>query len=197
MVVHKFGGTSVADPVAIRRLIEIVRAARTRDGRGPAVVVSAMSGVTDGLLGVAASAGESKLEEALSRTKQIRDRHIAAARELVAGPAMETLHAQIDAQIDELTDIIKALSVLREVSPRTLDVVAAIGELLSSRIVAAALTCAGVPAEWIDARQAIVTTDDCKASIIHGFLMPGFFYFSNCNKVYKWKRFRKAMPGFL
>jgi len=160
MVVHKFGGTSVADPVAIRRLIEIVRAARTRDGRGPAVVVSAMSGVTDGLLGVAASAGESKLEEALSRTQQIRERHIAAARELVAGPARETLHAQIDVHIDELTDIIKALSVLREVSPRTLDVVAAIGELLSSRIVAAALTCAGVPAEWIDARQAIVTNDE-------------------------------------
>ena len=37
---------------------------------------------------------------------------------------------------------------------------AAIGELLSSRIVAAALTCAGVPAEWVDARQAIVTNDE-------------------------------------
>jgi aspartate kinase len=47
MVVQKFGGTSVADPDAIGRLIEIVRRARVRDGRGPAVVVSAMSGVTD------------------------------------------------------------------------------------------------------------------------------------------------------
>ena len=57
MVVQKFGGTSVADPAAIRRLIEIVRAARARDGRGPAVVVSAMSGVTDLLLGIASAAG--------------------------------------------------------------------------------------------------------------------------------------------
>ena len=80
LVVQKFGGTSVADPAAIRRLIEIVRAARTRDGRGPAVVVSAMSGVTDGLLGVAASAGDSHLEEALSTTRLIRDRHIATWR---------------------------------------------------------------------------------------------------------------------
>ena len=63
----------------------------------------------------------------------MRERHLAAARELVAGPALEALLAQIDAQFDELTDIIKALSVLREVSPRTLDVVAAIGELLSPR----------------------------------------------------------------
>jgi aspartate kinase len=159
MVVQKFGGTSVADPAAIRRLIEIVRAARARDGRGPAVVVSAMSGVTDWLLAVAASAGASQLDEALGRVRQIRERHVAAARELVAGPALEALVPQIDSHIDELTDVIKALTVLREVTPRTLDVVAAAGELLSSRIVAAALGCAGVPADWIDARQAIVTND--------------------------------------
>jgi aspartate kinase len=160
MVVQKFGGTSVADPSAIKRLIEIVRAARTRDGRGPVVVVSAMSGVTDGLLEVASMAGASQPEEALARTQQIRERHLAAARELVAGPALDTLLTNIDAQLDELTNVIRALAVLREVSPRTLDVVAAIGELLSSRLVAAALTCAGVHAEWIDARQAIVTNDD-------------------------------------
>ena len=51
MVVQKFGGTSVADPDAIRRLIDIVRAARSRNGRGPAVVVSAMAGTTNQLVG--------------------------------------------------------------------------------------------------------------------------------------------------
>jgi aspartate kinase len=160
MVVQKFGGTSVADPSAIRRLIEIVRAARMRDRRGPAVVVSAMSGVTDKLLGLAAAAGASRAEEALALAQELGDRHIAAARELVAEPALDPLLSQIHAQTDQLVDIVKALAILREVSPRTLDVVAAVGELLSSRLVAAALTCAGVPAEWVDARQAIVTTDE-------------------------------------
>ena len=160
MVVQKFGGTSVADPEAIRRLIEIVRATRTRDTRGPAVVVSAMSRVTDGLLAVADSAGAFHLAEALSRTQLIRERHIATARELVGGAALAPLLSQIDAELDGLTDVIKALAVLREVSPRTLDVMAAVGELLSSRIVAAALTCAGVPAEWVDARLAIVTNNE-------------------------------------
>jgi aspartate kinase len=160
MVVQKFGGTSVADPEAIRRLIEIVRAARTRDARGPAVVVSAMSRVTDGLLGVAESAGASQLAESLSRTQLIRERHIATARELVSAAALAPLVSQIDAELDDLTDVIKALAVLREVSPRTLDVVAAVGELLSSRIVAAALTSAGVDAEWVDARQVIVTNNE-------------------------------------
>jgi aspartate kinase len=160
MVVQKFGGTSVADPEAIRRLIEIVRAARTRDARGPAVVVSAMSRVTDGLLGVAESAGASHVAEALSRTQLIRERHLVTARELVSGAALDPLLSQINAELDALSDVVKALAVLREVSPRTLDVVAAVGELLSSRIVAAALTSAGVPADWVDARQAIVTNSE-------------------------------------
>ena len=59
----KFGGTSVADPDAINRLIDIVRRqqAKTPGGHAPVVVVSALSGVTDTLVTVAqlAEDGES------------------------------------------------------------------------------------------------------------------------------------------
>jgi aspartate kinase len=160
MVVQKFGGTSVADPEAIRRLIEIVRTARTRDGRGPVVVVSAMSKVTDGLLAIASIAGAGRPSDALPRVDELRERHATAVRALVTGPAQTPLLAHIAGQFDQLADIVRALAILREVSPRTLDVVAAMGELLSSRIIAAALTEAGVPAEWVDARCAIVTNGD-------------------------------------
>jgi aspartate kinase len=160
MVVQKFGGTSVADPVAIRRLIEIVRTARARDGRGPAVVVSAMSGVTDALLAIAAAAGSAPADDALARVEQLRQRHVAAASELVSGPSLSTVVAPVTDTFEQLSAVVRALAVLREVSPRTLDVVAAMGELLSSRIIAAALVEAGVPAEWVDARRAIVTNDD-------------------------------------
>jgi len=160
MVVQKFGGTSVADPEAIRRLIEIVRTARTRDGRGPAVVVSAMSKVTDGLLAIASAAGAGRSGDALSKIDELRERHAAAVRALVSGPAQTPLLAHLAGQFDQLADIVRALAILREVSPRTLDVIAAMGELLSSRIIAAALTEAGVPAEWVDARSAIVTNGD-------------------------------------
>jgi aspartate kinase len=161
MVVQKFGGTSVADPAAIRRLIEIVRTARARDGRGPAVVVSAMSGVTDTLLGIASAAGSaSGTAEALAKIEQLRERHRAAARDLTATQDQHAVGAEIDATLDQLAAVVHALAVLREVSPRTLDVIAAMGELLSSRIVAAALNAAGVPAEWVDARRAIVTSAD-------------------------------------
>jgi aspartate kinase len=160
VVVQKFGGTSVADPEAIQRLIQIVRNARSRDGRGPAVVVSAMSGVTDALLGIAAAAGGGRLEDALTRLDQLRERHMAGAQALAPKEAKGALGQQIDQQFDDLTALARALAVLREVSPRTLDVVAAAGELLSSRIVAAALAGADLPSEWVDARRAIITTGD-------------------------------------
>ena len=160
MVVQKFGGTSVADPDAIRRLIGIVRLARTRDGRGPAVVVSAMSGITDVLLGVASAAGAGRLDEALSRVEQVRARHLAAARELAGTDDQEPLRDGISEHCDQLTAVARALAVLREVSPRTLDVVAAMGEIMSSQLVAAALRHAGIDADWVDARRIIVTDDE-------------------------------------
>ena len=85
MVVQKFGGTSVADADAIRRVIAIVRAAHAREGAGPAVVVSAMSGVTDALLEIAAKAGAGQVADALARIQQVRERHVRAATELVGG----------------------------------------------------------------------------------------------------------------
>ena len=176
MVVQKFGGTSVADPDAVRRLIDIARAARARDGRGPVLVVSAMSKVTDILLAVAAEAGASRPESALAQVALLRERHLAMARALlgdvvggavgnaVGDPAGDTalaaLISHIDQQFEQLAAVVKALAVLREVSVRTLDVVTAMGELLSSRIVAAALVHAGLPGEWVDARHAIVTDAD-------------------------------------
>jgi aspartate kinase len=160
MVVQKFGGTSVADPDAVGRLIEIVRTARTRDGRGPVVVVSALSGVTDALLLIAAEAGAARVAQALSQVDRLRERHVAMVRALVRGEQTDALAALIEAEFNQLADVVKALGILREVSPGTLDVIAAMGELLSSRIVAGALVEAGLPAEWVDARLAIVTSSD-------------------------------------
>ncbi len=160
MVVQKFGGTSVADPEAIRRLIEIVRTARSRDGRGPAVVVSAMSGVTDALLKVAADAGASRLSDALAGLARLHERHLDAADALAARSELPALTGHIKEEFDQMHAVVKTIATTGETSPRTLDVVAAAGELLSSRVVAAAMRHAGLPGEWVDARRAIVTNDE-------------------------------------
>jgi aspartate kinase len=158
MVVQKFGGTSVADPDAIRRLIEIVRTARVRDGAGPAVVVSAMSGITDGLLKLASDAAAGRASEAHAGVATIRDRHLAAAADLASGNT--ELVASLTEQCQQLDAVVGTISTVREVTPRMSDVVAATGELLSSRLVAAALRHAGLNGEWVDSRRVVVTSDD-------------------------------------
>ena len=164
MVVMKFGGTSVADQTAIERLISIVRAQRQADAaqeggdaRGPIVVASAMSKVTDRLLGVAANAGAGDIEGARNNLRELRERHIAVSQVIDDDAQRKSVVAFLDREFDELERIAHALGVLREVSPRWLDAIAAAGELVSSRIVAAALTSKGLIAEWIDARRTVIT----------------------------------------
>ena len=117
-----------------------------------------MSGATDMLLGLAEKAAAGQMSEALAAVAQLRARHDDAAR--VLAPNDDALRAILGEECDRLAAVVQALSVIRDVSPRTQDVVAAIGELLSSRIVAAALNHAGVAADWVDARLAIVTNDE-------------------------------------
>jgi aspartate kinase len=164
MVVMKFGGTSVADEPAIERLISIVRAERqvaiqpeSADWRGPIVVVSALGGATDRLLGVAAEAGAGDVEGARENTRALRQRHLDVARVITDASLRADVTAFLNREFDDLERIAGALGVLREVSPRWLDAIAAVGEITSSRIVAAALTSHGLPATWVDARKVIVT----------------------------------------
>jgi aspartate kinase len=160
--VMKFGGTSVADTQAIRRLIEIVRAEAARTGP-PVVVVSAMSRITDQLLRMAgdASRGERHLSPGVD---DVARRHLEAVDGLVGADGRASAVKDVEEQIEELRAMLTALSILREASPRSLDGIASIGELLSSRVVADALQSAGIDAVWVDARRAIVTDDHYTAA---------------------------------
>jgi len=164
MVVMKFGGTSVADQSAIERLIAIVRAQRQAeaqqeggDARGRILVVSALSKVTDRLLGIAANAGAGDIEGARNNLRELRQRHTTVSSVIGDAVPREKVIEFLDREFDELERVVQALGVLREVSPRWLDAIAASGEILSSRIVAAALSSHGLRAEWVDARRAVVT----------------------------------------
>ena len=171
MKVMKFGGTSVADRPAIERLIALVRAERQAeaqqeggDARGPVVVVSALSGVTDRLLGLAALAGSGDVEGARTSLRDLRARHHMVSA-VITDEALRTSVAEaVDREFDELERIVSALAVLQEVSPRWMDTLAATGEILSSRIVAAALTSHKLPAAFVDARKAVVTDGEHTAA---------------------------------
>ena len=159
-VVMKFGGTSVADPEAIACAAGIVR--RQIDGqsgnhRPPVVVVSAMSRVTDKLIEIARLAEDGRGDAAAVALRELRERHEDVASRLTTGERRKVLEDEVRNEFDELTGLVHALAVLREVSPRSHDAVVATGELVNSRIVAAAFTEQGVPATWIDARRVVVT----------------------------------------
>jgi aspartate kinase len=167
VIVMKFGGTSVADRAAIGRLISIVRAARqaaiqpeSSDWRGPIVVVSALGGATDRLLGVAAEAGAGDIDGAREHVKALRVRHHEVAGIITEDTERREVDAFIDREFDELDRVVGALGVLQDITPRWLDAIAAIGEITSSRIVSAALTSHGLAASWVDARKTIVTTGE-------------------------------------
>jgi aspartate kinase len=156
MVVMKFGGTSVKDAEAIRRLAGIV-AREAQLTAAPVVVVSAMSGVTDQLLAAVASAEAGDHAAAVAHVWTIRDRHRATAEALLPGDHSLEVLDDLERSWRDAAALLHAMSVLREVSPRSRDAVVSMGELASSRLVAAALPELGVPAVWVDARQVLVT----------------------------------------
>jgi aspartate kinase len=173
MIVMKFGGTSVADRDAILRLIAIIRAARqaaiqpeSGDWRGPIVVVSALGGATDRLLGLAAEAGAGDIDGAREHVRALCARHLDVAGVIAIDSERADVERFIQQEFDALDRVVGALGVLREVSPRWMDAIAATGEIVSSRIVAAALSSHGLAAGWVDARRAIVTTGE------HGAAAP-------------------------
>jgi aspartate kinase len=153
----KFGGTSVADPDAISRLIDIVhRQLGARPSAPPVVVVSALAGVTDTLVATAQLAEDGAAERAARELQALLERHIAVAT-AVTSESRTRLLADVRQEFEELIGLVHALAVLREVSPRSRDAVMAVGELASSRIVAAAIADRRIPSAWIDARTVLVT----------------------------------------
>ncbi|MCC7418197.1 MAG: lysine-sensitive aspartokinase 3 [Acidobacteria bacterium] len=153
----KFGGTSVADPEAIERVAAIVRRQMQAGGPAPVVVVSALSKVTDRLIAAARAAETGSGDEAAANLGELLDRHRSVASSLTSGAPQAVLLAQVQAELEALIGLVRALAVLREVSPRSLDAVVAAGELISSRIVTAALAGRGIPAAWVDSRTVLVT----------------------------------------
>jgi aspartate kinase len=166
----KFGGTSVADADALRRVTAIVRRQKEADAQPPVVVVSALSKVTDGLLQVGRFVESGERERALTRLTELADRHVAIAADVTSGPRLAAVTRDLRAEFAATSVMVGALSVLHELSPRLLDAIAATGELASSRLVTAALVEAGVPAAWVDAREVMLTDAEytCAAPDMQG-----------------------------
>jgi len=155
-IVMKFGGTSVGDAKAIERAVSIVEA---RLAARPVVVVSAMARVTDQLLEMARAAGSGDRKAALTLARELRERHYTTAGELLGTALFTQFHSDLGSEFEALEELLRGISAVGELTPRTTDHVASFGEVLSAKLVAAALTAHGVEASRVDSRDCIVTDD--------------------------------------
>lgn len=154
MIVMKFGGTSVENDAAIDRVADIVSA---RLEERPVVVVSAMRSVTDSLVAMSGAAASGSFPDALKLLRKIRQRHLAVLSALIKGPREAAVRQEVQALLDSTQDLLRGISALGELTPRSTDNILAVGELLSSRIVTAALQARGTDAVLVDSRSCIVT----------------------------------------
>jgi len=152
--IHKFGGASLADIAAFRHAIDIVRK-RT----GPRVVVcSAPSGVTDVLLGMARRARSGQENCLQSDSIALRRRYQTILQAIVpAKTARRPVAEAIDRSFDELDALVGSLLVLKELTSRTSDFIAARGERLSALLFAAGLEAAGEKSRYVDAVDVVIT----------------------------------------
>src|ERR1700751_4335663 len=154
MIVMKFGGTSVEDAKAIDRVASIVQG---RQAQQPVVVVSAMAKVTDTLLTMAKAAGAGERKTALKLCRSLQERHYNTASELLGTALFTDFHSELGSDFEGLDELLRGISAVGEITPRTTDHVAAFGEMLSSKIVAAAFEARGLKGAHVDSRQVLVT----------------------------------------
>ena len=158
MVVVKFGGTSVGAAPQIDQAARIVHSMRERK---PVVVVSAMGGVTDALLqaGEAAVTAQTRVRD--DKLWEIRSRHDQAINQLFKDRGVAASVQEIERVLwEEIQKVFTGVSMLREMSARSRDLISSFGERLIVPIFAQYLSVLGLEAQPVDAREIIVTTEE-------------------------------------
>lgn len=157
MIVMKFGGTSVEHARAMQTLIEIVR--REKD-RKPVVVLSAIAGATNTLLAAAQHAVKGNLEEVNRNLNDLLERHVLILENLISTRStIQELILETRRRFDGLRNLCQGIAILGELTNRSLDAIASVGEQLSTLIVDRAMQEQGLPSELVDARSVMVTDD--------------------------------------
>ena len=154
MQVLKFGGSSVGSPEAISKVIAIVK---ERVQTTPTiVVVSAMSGVTDQLILLAQSASQGN-EAYKTIIQNLEQKHLDAVRALLPIQQQSGTLSMVKQLMNEIESNCDGLFMLRELTMRMQDRLISYGEILSSKIIAAAFEAEGVDQVWLDSRAMIKT----------------------------------------
>ncbi len=161
----KFGGTSMGTHDAIAQVARIITE-HAAQGHRILTVVSAMSGVTDMLLQAASASAAGDEGTHFIMVETLRKRHHETADELVRDEKIKTaLFDDLDSLLEGLNALCHSIAVLREITPRGMDLIASFGERLSARLLAAHLRDLGQDSIAIDASELIVTDDNFQDAV--------------------------------
>ena len=154
-VVHKFGGSSLADAACFRRVAGIVGG--LEEAR-VALVLSACRGVTDALINLVAAAERGNLEGCRTSIARLQARHEAIAAELLGDAQARAYGEAFGADVADLERLLQAVSLLRSAGRDIRDRVSGFGELWSSRLIFEYLRARapGQRVRWLDARDVVV-----------------------------------------
>ena len=159
----KFGGTSVGSAQRIAQAAQLAVDTAAK-GHQVVVVTSAMSKVTDALISAARRASTGDWDPKLRQ--ELFERHKAVADALIAED--DSRHtAVLDTvrqRLDRFENLCFGLSMVHELTPRLVDAISGMGELLAAPLVAAAVSSRGRPSQPVDATDLVVTTDQFGAA---------------------------------
>ena len=130
-------------------------------------VVSAMKGVTNALLEIGDSAISGDVEQVNRSILDIQNRHFSAVKELLPVKAQSKVLAHIKRLINELEEIIHGITLLKELSPRSKDLILSFGERLSAYVIYQYLLQLGISSQWVDSRDLIRTDDKFGAASVN------------------------------
>ncbi|MGB5626337.1 MAG: aspartate kinase, partial [Woeseiaceae bacterium] len=160
-VVMKFGGSSVSTADNWNTIVELTKR-RLDQGLKPVIVHSALKGISNTLEEILDAAVVSDPSELLGT---IRTRHYELAAELGLDGA-----ALLDETLHELDQLVAGVRLIKEVSVRVRVRIMALGELMSTRLGAEFLASAGVPVQWVDARDLLVSKQGGGRNPVNAYL---------------------------
>jgi len=154
-VVHKFGGSSVADADCFRRVANILE---TLPPGRLGVVLSACRGVTDALLGLVARA-EAQDEGWRGDLDALRARHATIAQSVLTPEAAQLYMAGFDRDRHDIEGILHTVKLTRSAAQNVRDLIAGYGEIWSTKLFREFFDARGKrpgAVRWIDAREVVV-----------------------------------------
>ncbi len=157
LIVMKFGGTSVGNAERMEGVGAIVREYAER--AEIVVVVSAMGGVTDMLIRAANESAHGDRDHWKGVRQELARRHREVADRLLPPAEQAVVLPRLAEEMGHFENLCSGFTLVREVTPRAMDTLSSLGEMMSATLMAAILRASGLDSEAVDATELIVTDD--------------------------------------